>query len=85
MITSRVPARQRQAKRNHDLERSRGCVRAAILMVAETSYPSVAISNIQHASALAAELAAEARAHGVALLIAADTPLPDSEIVVRRS
>jgi hypothetical protein len=85
MITSRVPAETRPVKCNHDQERSRGCVRAAILMVAETSYPSVAVSNIRHASALAAELAAEAQAHGVALQVGADTPLPDSEIVVRRS
>jgi len=77
-IVRPVPARGER-------DRCRGCVRAAILLVAETRYPSVAVANIHEAGALAAELGPEARVHGVSLAVSEDTVLPDSEIVVHRS
>ena len=85
MSTPQMSAPDHRAPHGGAWDRSRSCVRAAILLVAETRYPSVAIANIPEATALAAELALEAQAHGVTLVVPGDSALPDSEILVQRS
>jgi len=85
MGTPQMTAHDHRAPHGGAWDRARGCVRAAILLVAETRYPSVAIANIPEATALASELALEARAYGVTLVVPVDSALPDSEILVHRS